>query len=70
MPELLYQGNVIAEHPTRAACIVEAFERGLVYNHGRKKHFLPGVEVRGENDSNAESVESAGTKFRRGEKPT
>lgn len=49
MPKLTRNGEILFEHPLRSACIVQAFELGLVYDqHSRKRNrFLPGVKVEG-----------------------
>lgn len=47
MPRLIKDGKVICEHPTRAQCIVEAFERQYVYVRRFKKHLIEGVSIEG-----------------------
>lgn len=46
MPQLVRNGVVLEEHPTKSECYVRAFELNLVYNYGRKRNsLLPNVKV-------------------------
>jgi len=46
---LVKDGRIIERHSTKGACMVAAYERGMVRNTRGGKYFVPGVQISEEN---------------------